>query len=113
MKAGRLRYRVTLQEPTETRDAHGQPVKSWTDTAQAWAGYQGLRTEEKLQAHQIAATHWLKITLRLSSVTRRITDAWRVRFDSGEMTGNVYELHGPPDIHEPDAAVFLTARLIT
>jgi len=47
MRAGRLRHRVTLQSPVETLDSHGQPVKTWADVADVWAGVEPLRGRER------------------------------------------------------------------
>ncbi|MGX8942217.1 phage head completion protein [Symbiopectobacterium sp. Eva_TO] len=33
MRAGGLRHRVTIQHFTTIRDAGGQPIKTWRDTA--------------------------------------------------------------------------------
>lgn len=37
MQAGRLRQRVTIEQATETRDAFGATLQSWTALAQVWA----------------------------------------------------------------------------
>lgn len=37
MRAGRLKRRVTLQAPSTTKDAFGQPLQQWTDALDTWA----------------------------------------------------------------------------
>ena len=37
MQAGRLNRRCTLQSPSQSVDALGQPIPGWTDVATVWA----------------------------------------------------------------------------
>lgn len=37
MRAGLLRDRVSIETPTDTRDAAGQPVTAWSTLASRWA----------------------------------------------------------------------------
>lgn len=50
-----MRHRVTLKEPTETRDAYGEPVKTWTTmtNGQIWAEKRDLSGNELVRAQQV------------------------------------------------------------
>jgi SPP1 family predicted phage head-tail adaptor len=77
MRAGRLRERVTLQQPVTTQDGYGQDVETWADVASLWAGVEPLRGREYHEAQQ----HTNDVTVRV--VIRRppsidIRPTWRV-----------------------------------
>ena len=75
IRAGNLRHRIQLQEPTETRDAHGQAVKTWTTKATVWASVEPLRGAEAIIQHQYAATQIEEVTIRHRS---DVTTDWRI-----------------------------------
>lgn len=79
MRAGRLRHRVALQSATETRDAHGQPVKTWATNATVWGGVEPVRGKEAESANQIAAELIIRVVIRYRS---DVTTDWRVVFES-------------------------------
>lgn len=55
-EARRYRSVVSLQAPTITRDALGEPIKTWSTIATYRAEVRGLTGREQLQAGQINAT---------------------------------------------------------
>jgi len=77
---GKLRERVRVELPTETRNAIGEVVMTWRKFADVWASVEGLSSREALflGQQQTDATHrvrmryveGLKATMRL---------AWRNR----------------------------------
>lgn len=46
MDAGQLNRRITIQRPSTTRDAYGQPTKDWTDVFTTWAGIRAATSRE-------------------------------------------------------------------
>jgi SPP1 family predicted phage head-tail adaptor len=54
MRAGELRHRLILQQPTQTRDNFGEMTTTWTDVARVWGAVEpasGRRYFEALQAN--------------------------------------------------------------
>ena len=54
--AGKLRRRVTIQEPEVTRGDTGGEVVTWADLATVWANIKPLTGQELLAARQSVAT---------------------------------------------------------
>lgn len=72
MKAGDLRHKVQIQNPSETGDSQGGAEFTWTTAGSAWAAIEPLSSrEQSYQATiQISATH--KVTMRYTPlVTNR------------------------------------------
>ena len=66
---GRLRHRVTIQEPVQTPNGSGGVVETWQDIAkqpQVFAAIQTLSSGEALRFHQVngRATHRIHIRHR-------------------------------------------------
>lgn len=55
MRAGTLRHRITIEQPAETQNAHGEPVVTWSALATCWASVEPLSGRELLMAQQVNA----------------------------------------------------------
>ena len=64
MRAGELKKRITIEQPTGTADALGEPVQTWATWAVLWAALQPLVGTERLQAAQVNANADVKVTIR-------------------------------------------------
>lgn len=64
MRAGHLRFRVTIQEAIETRDSVGAVVQYWQDRATVWAAIEPLRGEEAFSLQQVKPSVSTKVKLR-------------------------------------------------
>ena len=64
MRAGKLNKRVQIQEPAESRDAHGGVIRTWNTVATRWASIEPLRGQELYQAQQMGAQATVRITMR-------------------------------------------------
>ena len=64
INAGQLDKRVKIQQATEARDAHGQPIETWSDLASVWASIEPLRGREFFAARQFQAETTHKVTIR-------------------------------------------------
>lgn len=72
MRAGKLRHRLTIQEPTDTvGDTYGDATITWSDYATVWGSVTPLRGQEQYQADQVQA-----------GVTHRVTMRYRVGITS-------------------------------
>lgn len=63
MQAGRLNRRCTLQSPSQSVDALGQPIPGWTDVALVWASIRHLSGVEAIKAD--AAVSTVKASIRI------------------------------------------------
>ena len=64
MQAGKLRHRVHLQEPTETRDGYGGVTLGWSTAATLWASVEPLRGRELLEAQRVGTRITHRVRLR-------------------------------------------------
>lgn len=76
MKAGTLRDRVTLQTLAVGTDPIGQPLTTWTDTAELWAD---VRYQSGMSAIKAGADVSLsKVSIRIRA--REVSPAQRIKF---------------------------------
>jgi SPP1 family predicted phage head-tail adaptor len=96
MRAGSLRYKVSLQQPSEVQDDEGQPIPSWPEVAALWANIRYLSGAEAIRAGAVASTSRVSIQIRKRAgvlPTMRIVDA----------QGVVYRIEGVlPDMQHRD-----------
>ena len=64
MQAGRLNRRCTLQSPSQSVDAIGQPTPGWTDVATVWANIKVEKGMEHIRASADASTVPVSIRVR-------------------------------------------------
>ena len=67
MRAGSLRHRIVIQQPTTGTNAQGGKTKAWEDVVTVWAAIEPLRGREYLEAHQIEAEISARISIRYRS----------------------------------------------
>ena len=76
MRAGRLRQRLTLQSKSETRDAYGAAIISWSDEATLWGAIEPLSGKEYLAQDSIQSEAKVRIVIRYYS---GVATTWRVK----------------------------------
>lgn len=71
MRAGELRWRVTIQARTVAASAVGQPVETWADAYSSWAAREALSgSEREVPSDQrLAGERWRWTLRRRSGVT--------------------------------------------
>lgn len=70
MQSGKLRHRITIQQPTNTAGSMGQVTTTWSDLATVWASVEPLSGSERWRAQQVQPGVSHKVTLRyLAGVT--------------------------------------------
>jgi len=62
--AGDLRYRATIQVPTEAADTAGQPIPSWSDHSTVWCLYEQTGGAEIVVGEQVRSTISGTVTAR-------------------------------------------------
>lgn len=87
MNPGRLRHRVTFDQPVVGQSSSGAQTITFTPYCDVWASVEPLRGKETLQAGQVAADMDTRIRVRWSSETDCITPKWRARFN-----GIIYDI---------------------
>lgn len=74
--AGRLFQRITIQTPTATQDAAGQPIRTWATfggTTSIPAGVEQVTGGETIRGRQVSAEATILFTIRwLSGVTTQM-----------------------------------------
>jgi SPP1 family predicted phage head-tail adaptor len=63
MAAGRLRQRITLQQPTASTNDYGETEISWSSQAHVWAEVLYMRSTEVVRSARVAeeVTHTVRI----------------------------------------------------
>jgi SPP1 family predicted phage head-tail adaptor len=80
--ARKLRNRITIQEPTESRDAYGDPVKTWSTYAIRHADVAPISGREFFLSQQVYSEQTTRFKIRYDSVTKNITTKMRIYFKS-------------------------------
>jgi SPP1 family predicted phage head-tail adaptor len=87
-RAGLLRDRIIIEQPTRTPDPEfGEPIPSWTTFAETWASVEPLRGTELTQAAQVQGNHTHRVTIRFREGLR---NDMRIRF--GERVLNIVSI---------------------
>lgn len=81
MQAGRLRHRLTLRQPSTSRNEVGEEIITWSTLATVWGRLEALRGEEQLAAKQLTAEIVARATLRYRA---DVTTEMRVQYDGQE-----------------------------
>lgn len=76
MRAGLLRHRIEIQEQTQTPDAAGQPIRTWSTVFTRWGSIEPLRGQERVEAEQVKSKTTVKIQLRYCAV---LTTEYRLK----------------------------------
>lgn len=83
MDAGKYRYRVAFDAPTQTQDGSGGTEAGWTAVGTGsflcWADFRYLRGGETVQAARLSGRQPAVVTIRRNSVSAAVTPAWRMR----------------------------------
>ena len=83
MRAGQLRYSVTIEQQVTTRTSSGAQAETWTTFATVFAGLQGVSGQEYLAAGKLVADANMRIRIRYVS---GLTPEMRIKFIDGSST---------------------------
>jgi len=87
MITGRLDKKITLQQPTETEDAYGEEISTFSDYATVFASATQTGAREMYQAGKVSEVDMVFKARYMPAVTEK----WRVVCD-----GVIYEIVGRP-----------------
>ncbi len=77
---GKLRDRVTIQRASESRNALGETVLTWTDYTERWASVDGVSSREALAAGQSQVEMSHRVRLRyVNGLTQSMRIMWQGR----------------------------------
>lgn len=76
MRAGRLRFRIKIEEAVESKNTVGEVLQTWTYVTSIWADIEPIRGEERLTLMQAKAVADTKITTR-AAAARSVTPKMR------------------------------------
>ena len=110
MRAGRLRHRVYLQQQTETEDALGGAIISWTTTATVWGGIEALQGTEAFTADQVQSSTQVRIVIRYGSVWSGIDTTWRVKDADTSKCYDITAVIQPEQRSRPDTVIELYCK---
>lgn len=82
MKIGALNKRITIEQRSETKDAYGQKVTTWTELATVWGEVRPIGGRERLaaMAYESALTHTVAIRYRCDVLPVIEADALRITY---------------------------------
>ena len=98
MRAGRLKWRIQIQTPTETVNADGDVISSWSTTDTVWAMKTPNKVMESFVNQQRFAQAELGFRIRRTSFT--ITPKMRIRLSNNDSpeTFRTFNIHGTQEI---------------
>ena len=103
MRSGRLRHRVTIQQPVVAVNGYGERITTWSTVAIVWAAVEPLRGREFFDAEQVQAEISHRVVLRYRS---GITSTMRLLHK-----GRVLHIQSPPiDVDERHRELQLMCR---
>lgn len=102
MRGGTLRNLFTVQEPTTTLDAYGQPVKTWVNSGTTWGAVTSLSGGESLSEAGTTADRNHNITVRFYE---RLNAGWRLVLDA-----RVFEITAVINLDERRQQMNVAAR---
>lgn len=79
IEAGQLRHRVAVQNATEVRNTHGEPIRTWATAVTVWAAIDPINGRELLLAKQVASETTHRIRMRYHA---EVTSASRLLYGS-------------------------------
>jgi len=93
MQIGKMNKRVVVQTATEVRDAVGEPIRTWADTATVWAQIEPLSGRELLMGEQVTSEATVRVWLRYRTLTtaNRLTEG-----------GDTYEIQSVRNVNSHD-----------
>ena len=81
MRAGRLDHRITIEQPSESKDGFGAVTLSWSTLDTVWAEVFPVRGSEEFEGQQVYAENTLGFRIRhRTDVTRQM----RIDYDGAK-----------------------------
>ena len=116
MRAGRLDRKIEVQRRTDAKDAHGQPIPTWSRIgATRWASYSPIGGEERYTSDQFIGRQQVEFRVRWASDLSDLNPKDRVVFPimgtSEEPTDSqIYEIMAVHELGRREGLRIQTAR---
>lgn len=91
MQSGRLRYRLTVEQPIAEETTNGEPLLIWEPVTEVMGDIYPLRGSERLEPSGVLAETQVRIRIKWRPALAAMTAKWRLR--DGDM---IYEITRPP-----------------
>ena len=98
MQAGKLRKRITIQTPSTTQNAIGEPIASWADTITVWGSIEPLKIRERIAAAQVDTENMSRVTIRYPGFV--VTSAMRLKYGT-----RYFSIQGASNLDERNRTV--------
>lgn len=82
MRAGAYRHKITVQQPTESRNSYGEATSTWATYCMRRARIKSTQGQETFTAAQIYGQRTTEFRIRHDSTVEGITLKMRVNYDS-------------------------------
>jgi SPP1 family predicted phage head-tail adaptor len=105
MFAGTLDRRIVIQQRTDTRDAGGEPVPTWSTLATVWARVTHLRGTEPFQGQQFNAQRFTVFNIRYRD---DVDETMQIVHD-----GETYDIQGVSEVGRRVGLEITTKVLVT
>lgn len=100
MQAGRLRRRITIEQPAETASARGGVTANWTTFLTTWAQIEPATAREVEAARQRWGEVSHKVTIRWPGASRKPTNKMRVNYTLGPEAARYFDIRGVINVDE-------------
>lgn len=90
--AGDLIHKVAFYQRVETKDGAGNTVGDWQEEFRCRAAFTHMRGGEAVMAGRLQGRHTIIITVRASSLTRRVATDWQARDARTETAYNIRDI---------------------
>ena len=114
LKAGELDRRISIEQNTPTRDAHGEPIASWSRIGRVrWARYRPLLGAERFGGDQFIAQEQVEFLVRWSLDLAALSPTDRVVFtvtDDTPEAQTIYDIMAVHEVGRREGLRIMTAR---
>lgn len=102
---GRLKHKITIETPTRTQDAYGQPIETFTTYAVRYAQLMTTIGREGFNKYQEFNEYPVVFKVRYDSLTKDINETMRVTFDS-----KTYDVEGVVNFMGSDREIHIYGK---
>ena len=106
VSAQQLSRKITIEQPTESKDSNGMVTQTWTTYYQPMAKISPALGREYYEAKQLTSDQSIKFALRYSSKAVGITPKMRISYNS-----NYYDIGSIINSYENNREIVIMAVL--
>jgi len=106
MRAGRLRHKVTVEQPAQVQNEYGELVDQWIAVATRRAAVEPLTGRENFAADTLSSESTARIVLRYGSDLAAIDSTWRINH-----AGTIYDIQSVINPGQRNKEIILMVKL--